>query len=528
MLSKKLWKTGLCMALMGSAMAAVAQSTAKGYVYEDKNGNGKKDSQEQGLAGVGICNGHQIVQTKADGSYRIPVASDNVIFVIKPAGYASPLSKDNTPLSYFVYKPKGAPDGLKYPGSKPTELPSDLNFALQKVEEPKDFSVLLFGDPQPYNKQELAYFKKSIVDVLPHPAARYQFGLSLGDLVGNDLSLHPAYKSTVAALGIPWYNVIGNHDMNQDVLSDSLSDETFEMNFGPANYSMNMANTHFIVLDDILFPDPRDNKGYWGGLREDQFAFLENDLKLVDPSKLIVVAFHIPLQDETGAAFRLKDKQRIFDLLEKYPNCLLLSAHTHYQQQIFYTKKSGWHGNTPLHEYNVGTTSGDWYSGVLVNGIPDRTMRDGTPPGYADLNIKNNQYELAYHPVGQHTGVQIGIYAPKLVPQGKRSSAAIYANFYMGSQQDKVVCRIDQGKWKPMTWLETIDPNYFKTLIKWDDSKVLMNGRRPSRATRSTHLWTLAVPAKLAEGEHTIEVKATDMYGHAYTNKSTYRIKKRP
>ena len=519
---------GLFTLFSGFSMVADAQQSVKGYVYVDQNNNGKKDRKEKGLAGVGISNGNSIVQTEKDGSYMISVEKDNIIFIIKPAGYESPLSKDNTPTSYYIYKPEGAPKGLKYAGSGPTKLPAELNFALKQVDEPEDFSVLVFGDPQPYNDEELQYFKKSVVDVIPHPANAYRFGLSLGDLVGNNLSLHPAYKSTVAALGIPWYNVMGNHDMNQDVKEDSLSDETFEMNFGPANYSMNYGNTHFIILDDILFPDPRDGKGYLGGLREDQFDFLENDLKLVDPSKLVVVAFHIPLQDETGAAFRRKDRQRIFDLLEKYPHCLLTSAHTHYQEQIFYTKKNGWNGAAPLHEYNVGTTSGDWYSGKLVNGAPDRTMRDGTPAGYAVLNIKGDGYDLAYHPVGAHKDLQIGIYAPKIVPKDKNSSALIYANFFMGGEKDQVLYRVDQGKWQPMSYVATIDPNYFKTLIEWDNSDQLIEGRRPSNPTRSTHLWNAPVPAKLSQGNHTIEVKATDMFGNNFTNKRGYEVRQRP
>lgn len=75
---------------------------------------------------------------------------------------------------------------------------------------------------------------------------------------------------------------MGNHDMNYDATTDEQSDATFKKNFGPSNYAFNYGNVHFIILDDILYPDPRDGKGYWGGLRPDQLSFIENDLKLVD------------------------------------------------------------------------------------------------------------------------------------------------------------------------------------------------------------------------------------------------------
>ena len=36
---------------------------------------------------------------------------------------------------------------------------------------------------------------------------------------------------------------------------------------------------------------------------------------------------------------------------------LILSVHTHLQDQIEYTIEQGWLGKKPLHEYNEGTTS---------------------------------------------------------------------------------------------------------------------------------------------------------------------------
>src|SRR5690606_17811314 len=171
------------------------------------------------------------------------------------------------------------------------------------------------------------------------------------------------YIKATQKIGIPWFNVMGNHDMNYDAKYDSLSDETFERNFGPANYSFNYGDVHFIILDDILYPDPRDGESYWGGFRETQLRFIENDLKLVPKDKLIVLAFHIPLQSN-GQSFNLEHRSRLFSLLKDYPNTLSLSAHTHLQRQDFFTKKEGWLRERPHHEFNAGTTSGDWYSGA--------------------------------------------------------------------------------------------------------------------------------------------------------------------
>lgn len=508
---------------------AVGQTVAKGYVYEDSNGNNKKERREKGIAGVSVSNGVEVVQTDSKGYYELPVGNDNILFVIKPSGYKVPLNEANQPLYYYIHKPLGSPADFKYKGTEPTgKLPKSVDFALVAYDEPTSFTSLIFGDPQAYNLDEVEYFAKGIVAEL-EGVENISFGLSLGDLVGDDLVLHNPYIQAVSRVGIPWYNLMGNHDMNYDATSDSLSDETYEANFGPANYSFNYGNAHFIVLDDILYPDPRDNQGYWGGFRKDQLDFVENNLKFVDKNKLIVLAFHIPLLSEGNlpdGPFRLADRQRLFDILKDYPNTLSMSAHTHLQRHNFYGKEDGWQQEVPHHEYNAGTTSGDWYSGEFnEQGVPSSTMRDGTPKGYAFLTIDGNQYKIDYKVAGKAKDYQMEIFSPKVVAQGRNTSAGIYVNFFMGRKGDKVEYRIGDGAWAAMSYVEDTDPNYVSHLYKWDLTDKLMKGRRPSNAVVSTHLWRGNIPARtLPVGSHKIEIRATDMFGNVFTEEKTFKV----
>jgi hypothetical protein len=507
------------------ALAVQAQSTVSGYVYEDTNGNGRKDRREKGVAQVAVSNGREVALTNSKGKYELPVSQDNIISVIKPSGYKVALNKENLPQFYYIHKPQGSPD-LKFKGVAPTgKLPKSVDFALTKTAEGEEFTALLFGDPQPYTKEEVDYFARGIVAEV-EGVRNVQFGLSLGDLVGNDLSLFNPYIAAVRKVGVPWYNLLGNHDLDFDAAADSLSDETFEAHFGPANYAFNYGKVHFIVLDDVLYPDPRDGKSYWGGFREDQLDFVENDLKFVPKDRLVVLAFHIPLSEsEEGDAFRDGDRQRLFDLLAGFPHTLSLSAHTHLQKQDFFSREAGWGQDKPHHHYNAGTTSGDWYSGKLDKaGIPESTMRDGTPKGYAFLRFDGNRYVIDYKAAGHPQEYQMRVFAPKVVAQGRNTSAGIYANFFMGSRQDSVMYRIDQGEWKEMAYQEEHDPAYLHSLQEWDYVEELMPGRRPSNAVPSTHLWRGSIPTRLEAGEHTVEVKATDMFGRSFVQKGSYRI----
>lgn len=505
-----------------------AQQTASGYVYNDINQNGRKDRRETGVPNVAVSNGTDVVLTDSKGFYSIPISDDNTIFVIKPAGYKTPTNEDFIPQFYYHHKPEGSPESFTYKGVSPTgKLPKSINFALYKYDEPENFSAILFGDPQPYSMDDVDYFTRKIVQNVK-TKENTLFGISLGDIVGDNLTLHTPYKESMRHLQLPWYNVMGNHDMNYDATTDELSDETFERNFGSANYSFNYGKAHFIILDDILYPDPRNENKYWGGYRDDQLKFVENNLRFVDRDKLVIVAQHIDMKDDSGNYFSLSDRKRLFDLLKAYENVLILSAHTHYQDQVEYTNIHGWKGSKPLHEYNVGTTSGDWYSGIIdENGLPDATMRDGTPQGYAILNINGNKYDVDYRVAGKDADYQMSIYAPKVVPHKGRSTAQIYVNFFMGSPKDNVEYRINNGAWRKMHYTEIHDPSYLIKLAEWDFTEKLLPGRRPSNPVNCTHLWYGEIQLDLEPGTHTIEVKATDRYGKTHFGKRTYQLLKK-
>ncbi|WP_031529625.1 calcineurin-like phosphoesterase C-terminal domain-containing protein [Dyadobacter crusticola] len=517
---KKISVLFFCLLLISSVQA---QSLVRGFVFNDANGNGRKDKNEKGLPQVSVSNGVVVTQTGYNGSYELPVGKDNIIFVIKPSGFKIPLTEDNLPRFYRLHKPDGSP-ALKYKGVAPTPaLPASLDFPLTAKAESDDYTALIFGDPQPYTVEEIEYFARGVVSEV-EGIKNVEFGLSLGDLVGDNLDLHQPYVKAVKRVGLPWYNLMGNHDMDYDATSDSLSDDTYEAHFGPANYAFNYGKVHYIILDDILYPDPRDGKGYWGGFRKDQLDFVENDLKYVAKDQLIVLAYHIPLHEEgEGDAFRDEDRNRLFAILKDYPNTLALSAHTHLQRQNFHGTKAGWNGTKPLHEYNAGTTSGDWYSGEFnLQGVPSSTMRDGTPKGYAFLRIKGNQYSIDYKVAGEPKEYQIRIHTPRVVPAGRNTSSSIYANFFMGHEGNAVQYRIDNEVWKDMIFHDEPDPHFQRLVNNWDYTESLPAGRRPSNAVRSTHLWRAPFPNNLAEGQHTVEVKARDMFGQDFTQKHVF------
>src|SRR5690606_11234178 len=199
--------------------AYLSAQTVKGVVYEDANGNGKKDKKEAGIANVAITNGRDVVLTNKNGEYELALGNDDIVSVIKPAGYNVPVNADNLPQFFYIHKPEGSPK-TEFAGVQPTgKLPKSVDFGLSKAQENENFTALIFGDPQPYNLEEVDYYARGVVAEVIN-SKNVSFGLSMGDLVGNDLSLFNPYIQATKKAGLPWYNLLGNHDLNFDVEKD--------------------------------------------------------------------------------------------------------------------------------------------------------------------------------------------------------------------------------------------------------------------------------------------------------------------
>jgi hypothetical protein len=488
----------LCLAatLVALPAAHVHATDCVGSVFEDANGDGRRDAHEAPIPGVRVSDGEHIVATGSDGRYRLAVGEGRTLFIVKPAGYRAPLRAD------------GLPDTWKDPASG-----AACDFALRRAPaQPADapLDVLVFGDPQLKSATDADYYARDIVAPLrASPGAT--LALSLGDLVNDVPALYPDLKAIDRTLGLPWLHAAGNHDVDPGSTSDAGSLDAFHAAFGADTFAWEEARANFVVLDDIVVA-PGDGKPYVGGLREDQFAFLRAYLAGADRARLLVIALHIPLFDVGGVeTFRHADRARLFALLAPFPHVLVLSAHTHAQQHVWHGADSGWTGATPLHEYNVGAACGAFWSGAKdAEGIPDSTMADGTPNGYARLRVTADghaalRWQAARAPADAH----MRLHAPRVLRRGAWPGQAVTANVWMGAADTPVAYRIDGGAWLPMKRVLAPDPDLLAENLRDDAAPALRAYDRAPEATASTHLWRGTLPTDLAAGDHRVEVRAT-------------------
>lgn len=387
------------------------------------------------------------------------------------------------------------------------------------------FRVLVFGDPQVKSPRDVEHYRRDIVEPLrgTHGA---RLGISLGDIVDDAPAMFPAVKAETARLGIPWLYAPGNHDIDAGAVDDASALRGFRREFGADTLLHRSEFANFVVLDDVISM-PGRKPAYIGGFREDQFRWLQAWLPTLRKDRLLVIAVHIPLFEEgANDSFRDEDRARLFGLIGEFPHVLVLSAHSHAQRHVFHDARRGWPGARPLHEYNVGAACGSYWAGVQdAAGIPAATMADGTPNGYAVLEVKpGGAYALAWHNARDAADTQIGLHAPKALRRGAYPAWGVFANVYMGMDDTRVEYRIDGGEWMPMKKVLQPDPALLAENMRDDAAETLRGFDRSPEAEPSHHLWRGALPTTLGAGEHRIEVRAFDRWRGEVQATTTYRL----
>lgn len=512
----------------------VAAVPVTGTVYHDINANGQREPEEPGVAEVAVSNGESVTLTDSNGGYTLEVDDPGVVFVVKPSSWKV-LPDPDTHLAafYYFYRPQGSPK-LKYGGLPPTgPVPAEINFALQPNPEQGPVRMLILGDTQVRDFDEVRYFLRDMVAEIS--GMDVAFGCVLGDNVFNNPLMFAPLRQAAGQAGLTWHFAPGNHDADFDAPSWKYSYETFQREMGPAYYAAVYGNVHILVLNDIRYEI--HSKDYHAELGEQQQAFIRNYLAQVPKEAFIVLFMHIPIMN-------LRDKDALFNTLAAFPNCISMSAHTHSHAHRFLGAEDGWPGSKPHHHIIQGTACGSWYRGFPnAVGIPDAVMADGTPKGYSVLTVDGDAYDLVYHPSSRPEGYQMDVYAPDRVGPESEDKGQVVVNFFNGTERCQVEMRVNGGPWIPMERFAGKAP-YYRELVERQERfvKLIAEGRGLDQLDDATikkidnqfrpaigrgmpgpddtdHLWRAPVPSDLLPGFNGIDVRARTLFGHTYEAK---------
>lgn len=534
------WNRTIGAGLAALLLASTAQAeTARGVVFEDENRNGLRDASEPGIADVRVSNGRDVVLTDRQGRYRIEAIEGSVLFITKPSGYATPVNAHNLPQFYYLHSPEGSPLRMRYRGIDPTgPLPESVDFPLVLRPEREDFEAILLSDTQPQTERELDYIRDDVVSELVGSDAA--FGMTMGDILFDDLSMFPRYNALIGSIGIPWYNVAGNHEINYEAEDDAGSLETFKRYYGPAYYAFEYGQALFVVLDNIHYlgngeadpGDVRGSGGYVPRLDEAQLDWLEAELSHVEDDRLVFVAMHAPLGIEVGT-YRTENRERLFELLEGRPNLYSVAGHTHTTHHLYFGEEEGFDGPGTFHHHILSVVSGAWWSGPFdASGTPISDQSDGTPNGYHVLEVSGTDMSVRYKgaglPADEQMRIVFDVAHHGLRPDGVRDfdmgelldgrmradqvpAAAIVVNLFDGGPRSTVEYSVAGGPWQPLERVLRADPYMLEVYARNADSKKSWVDAGPA-----THVFEADLQDDLPPGTHVVSVRATDEFGRTH------------
>jgi C terminal of Calcineurin-like phosphoesterase/Calcineurin-like phosphoesterase len=527
------------LALTGTGFAQ-PHTIARGVVFEDTRGDGRRRAGDPGIAGVMVSNGRDVVLTSEDGTWSLPVEPGDSIFVIKPPHWRTPASVGGVPRFSYVHQPDGSPRhlGTHFPLIGPTgPLPASLDFPLTRHEEHAEFEALLVSDTQPENAAELDFVRDDIIAAMLGTEAA--FGINHGDVVADDLSLYPRYLQVLGSTGIAWHHCPGNHDLNHAALNDQTSRETWKAVFGARHYAFQHASATFFILDNVEYFGRADRR-YRGWLGPRQLQFVANVLRHVPPERLIVLSMHIPLHchlDPHNAADTTGDCRHLLALLAGRPNTVSFAGHLHATEHHYLHGAQGFAGPRPHHHHVLTAASGSWWSGPPDHrGIPQADSSDGTPNGFHVLSVSGHRYTTRFTPAASKAPAQLRVLidgphcrradlaqpAGKLglsVPSAALPHCHVLANVFDGGPKTRVTYEIiGHAKEIPMQPAPIPDPLMVDLFAS--------NAPRKSwaQAVASSHIWKAALPGTLGPGAHTLVVRARDEYGREHVARAVLEV----
>jgi 3',5'-cyclic AMP phosphodiesterase CpdA len=529
-------------ALPETRAAAADAANVTGIVFEDRSGSGRRQAGDPGISGILVSNGREVVKTDADGRYTLPIEEGMVVFVIKPTGYSVPLDEDNLPRFFYLHQPKGSRIdlGLHFRGVDPTgPLPASVDFALRKADEPTNFDVLLFTDTQPESDAEVGFIRDAVVNGLV--GAKAAFGLTLGDVMFDDLSLYGRLNRIIGRIGVPWYSIGGNHDLNYEAPSRAEARETFKRVFGPAYYAFEYGGAVFLMLDnvDYLGADPKKPKldgKYEGRIDDRQLAFIGNLLKEIPTGKLLVMGMHIPLRTYLGPDVpdvTTVNRKALLELISGRPNTVSFSGHTHTTEHHYLDADYGFSGPAPHHHHVLTAVSGSWWSGPYDHrGVAVADSRDGSPNGFHVLSVDRNRYTTRFVPANEPNARQMRIvldsefhqdrseiyrdFRPGALLGSPITHEQVYAtnvvvNFFDGGPRSKVEYSIGNRPAIAMRQETRPDPFVQEVFARNQATK------KPwVKAEPCSHIFVAKLPADLEPGTHCVKVTARDEYGREH------------
>lgn len=350
------------------------------------------------LEGVVVSDGQYCVKTDKQGRYYLPSnlsrGDHEYVMVSTPSAYSAPVQDGHATFWKWLKD-----------CSKDTNGKYVADFTLEKNANPNRYKVLMFADPQPRKRtaglDKFAYHSLDMCDDMYLDMKEYVdanrtckiYGIGLGDIVHQDLSLLAQYRNGMATTGLTTYNVIGNHDQGHTLdMTDEDASIAYENTMGPANYSFNLGKVHYLMLDNMMSQKGAYSDECATGLTDDIWEWVKNDLSHVSLDTPIMVCAHSPMMmKEDGANRTGSHLNDLRYLLSKYEKVYAWAGHSH--STFNYVDTS----NPVIETHTVSRVTGTLWNNEYLGA-------NGTPRGYVVVDYNNGEISWKFKPLYYQRG----------------------------------------------------------------------------------------------------------------------------
>lgn len=369
------------------------------------------DNSGKPVEGVVVTDGEVCAKTLVDGSFYLlsELSATDFIYISTPAGYL-PVVEGGIPKFYKKISSLKKVGGVLQCG----------DFVLTPVANPDNCTLFITADPQPRGKKwsmdNIAYqslvccedLYRELRETAAGVTGRQVYGVCLGDIVHEDMSLFSNYAAGLATLGYPTFNVLGNHDNDTAAADDAAGAKPFESWFGPRNYSFNIGKMHCVVLDDLaMYKSGSSLTSYNNGLDDVAWNFLAADLATVSKSTTLMVFAH-------GAMFRKQPDGEVSSreatlhgedygtLIRSYKQIHAWAGHSHSTFNYIYPST---HRYRNLEVHTLARSTGELWTNEYLS--------SGTPRGFTIVEVRNGEIDSwRFHPTKYQTDTFRGSKAP--------------------------------------------------------------------------------------------------------------------
>lgn len=381
------------------------------YIPEDANVTGTVTCEGEPMQGVVVSDGEHVTRTDAEGRYYLQsdLSTASHVFITIPSGYEMTGRKNKIAPAFFA-------------ALKDSETVQICDFQLKKVDQ-SNYTILVMADSHVLkgaanfgSTEDLTIFRNQFLPKWNSYANEClakgpTYGIHLGDMTQRgywkksttilgytftyDNYTLGNYCSDLKSSPVPIFSVIGNHDhdipksgtFGED--EQHLARKSFAENVGPAYYSFDIGNEHYIVLDNTMIINNdsgtdcyNDTKatGYKVKIDSKQLQWLKDDVAQIDPAKIkgVVICAHCQFYYANKGLATIRANE-VMAAVSKFPVTLLI-GHSHIDRYIEATTPT--YGKS-VREYIHTSLSGTAWLTLM--------SKDGSPAAFSSYTFANGK-----------------------------------------------------------------------------------------------------------------------------------------